>query len=88
MSVETRDCSDCGEKFPLTSEHFHRSSRSKDGGFQFYCKRCSAKRKRVWRAVNRKRDALNRKLLRGGAGVRAERQREGWSEAVWERGAA
>jgi RNase P subunit RPR2 len=74
--VELRECSDCAVPLPLTTDFFHRSNEQHKRGFQRYCKWCGGKRRRAWRRANRERDALNRKLLRGGVSVRAEKREE------------
>ena len=46
-----KTCRRCGETYPLTSEYFHRMSKSRDG-FHSLCKNCRAKYMRRYQIDN------------------------------------
>lgn len=50
--MTSKVCSKCKQEFPLTSEFFYKSSKSKDG-FQFACKLCHSKLCKDYRSKNK-----------------------------------
>lgn len=51
-TVSEKRCSKCGEKFPPTTEHFHRDKTRRDG-LNPSCKQCARANTRAWYAKNR-----------------------------------
>ena len=47
----SKTCRRCGETYPLTAEHFHRMSKSRDG-FHSLCKNCRTKYMRQYQIDN------------------------------------
>jgi hypothetical protein len=72
--VTERTCSDCGTELPLDSDHFHKSARPQDNGFQHRCIACSRTRAARWQRENAERRRATVKLWRGGISIRAEQR--------------
>ncbi len=59
----SKTCTKCGETYPATTEHFPRSSKSRDG-LHSWCKACIAAHARAWRTTHKQKVAAYNSVYR------------------------